>query len=48
MFRELYREYISVSDEPITLREILIGVAGALGVYAAIWGLFILDLAIRG
>lgn len=45
---EIIKEFLTIDGEQIRAREILIGVAGALGVYAAIWGLFILDLAIRG
>ncbi len=45
---EIIKEFLTIDGEQIRTRQILIGVAGALGAYAAIWGLFILDLAIRG
>lgn len=45
---EIIKEFLTIDGEQIRAREILIGVASALGAYAAIWGLFILDLAIRG
>lgn len=45
---EIIKEFLTIDGEQIRAHEILIGVAGALGAYAAIWGLFILDLAIRG
>lgn len=45
---EIIKEFLTIDGEPIRARQILIGIAGALGAYAAIWGLFILDLAIRG
>lgn len=45
---EIFKEFLTIDGEQIRARQILIGVAGALGAYAAIWGLFILDLAIRG
>lgn len=45
---EIIKEFLTINGEQIRARQILIGIAGALGAYAAIWGLFILDLAIRG
>lgn len=45
---ETIKEFLSIDGEPIRARDILIGIVGLATMYAMVWGLFILDLAIRG
>lgn len=45
---EIIKEFLTIDGEQIRARDILIGIVGLATMYAMVWGLFILDLAIRG
>lgn len=45
---EMIKEFTSIDGRGLKLRDVLIGVAGALFIYGASWALVLIDVAIRG